>query len=109
MPRQVRMLDGNLLPRSGYIEHVEYHGFCSSVLAAMYSVDHLHQCFALMEGAFGAVMAYDSQIALFYYAVIDYGMMMPSRGSARFEHQPPYYNFRLSCGVVWQSHAVPTL
>ena len=73
-----RVLESNFNIRRGKIEHIEDDRFVSTVLATMYSADHLYYCFAFAEHPFCTVHAHDSQFALLNNAEVDYRVMMPA-------------------------------
>ena len=106
---QLRVLDGDVFPGLGEIEHVQDDGLGAAVLATMDFVNHFHQRLALAERAFCAVQADDRQFTLFHNSIIDNRVVVPACNGADGEKHSCYFQFRPSCGEVRQLCAVPTL
>ena len=91
------------------IEHVEDNGLRATVLAVVDSIHHLHDDFALIYSLFLAVEADNGQLALYQYAVVHHGVVMPAQllsGRYLIFHG---HHFWVSLQVVGQLGTIPAL
>ena len=91
------------------VEHVEDDGLRATVLAVVDGVHHLDHGLALVNGLLLAVLSDDGQLALYQYAVVHHGMVVPAQLLAGGEDVLDGYQLGPSLQVVGQLDAVPTL
>ena len=105
----LRMLHGQRQTLLRKVEHVEDNGLGASVLAMMDSVYHFHDNFALSHHFLLAVKADNGQFALYQYAVVHHGVVMPAQflsGGNLVFHS---HQLGTALQVFGQLYAVPAL